>query len=194
MEQLSEMLAGADLVVYIVLGVFILALLALGARMVLGKGKGRADKNLPVAENVEDNSEAVSAEQGEAKPEDDSIKLGRGAYKCLCFRKIKGVIVADFTSINKPVGELYQFDPSCPFSGSGYIVRQLEDKTIMDYDPREVKVKTDETPDYAWHAINWKEDVNAFWTVPAKWWKNTASWFAAGVLVIVFISALASFG
>lgn len=190
MEGYSEMLSGAGLFAYIVIGLFMGLFAWWGYRLFKRKGKQTTMADLPSAESYESESKLVK--QGEQK--EPRIILGTGSYKCVCFREIKGALVADFTTIPEPIGEMYQFDPSCPISGNGYVVRQVDNGDIVDYDPREVKVETDETPDYAWHAINWEEDAIAFWTVPIKWWKNLANWYAAGVLAIVFFGVLVVLG
>lgn len=116
--------------------------------------------------------------------------LGTGEVKCLCFRKINGVVVADFTTMPKPIGEMYALDPSCPITGSGHIVYENKDGNILDYDPREVEYKTENSPEMAWFAINW-DIVKEVFFVPLQWWKSPALWMAGVMLVIIFITTLA---
>jgi len=193
MEELALLFENAGLLVYVVIGLVLVLLGWWGFKLIRGREKRRGG-GLPAAESYETVSKKIKKPDAEVGVAPPCIILGEGDIKCLCFRKVKSVIVADFTYISEPIGELYQFDPSCPISGNGYIVKQLDDGTIVDYDPREVKVKENETPDYAWDAINWKDDVNNFWTVPVKWWRNVANWYAAGVLGLCFLGILVVLG
>lgn len=123
--------------------------------------------------------------------------LGTGNFKCLCFRKISGKVIADFREdefgLPYPIGEQYQFDPSCPVSGIGSIVIERDGK-IYDYDPRQVQYIRKESPEYAYGACNyWKGVVGLFWKVPEKWWKAAATWFATAVLILLFITTLLVF-
>lgn len=124
--------------------------------------------------------------------------LGTGRYKCMAFKL--GNTIA-WTTIPKPIGEAYFFEPTTPISGVGYIVREAKEgetidgkKTkegdIVDYDPREVQVELEKMPEHAWDAMNWKDDVEGFWIVPINWWRTPSMWFALGMMVIVFISSL----
>ena len=190
-----EIFKNADASVWIGIVIFILIVLLIILRM-FRKSQSPASRSLTSSEtsdsSYEKASEGILVNDSDDK---EQVKVGPGLpFRCLCFRKIKGVAVADFTSMSEPVGELYQFDPSCPVSGSGYIVRQLDNGVVEDYDPREVKMLVDDTPDHAWHAINWKDDVNSFWTVPIQWWKNTANWYAAGVLCLALFTMLVVLG
>ncbi len=143
-----------------------------------------------IAKVVEDKPESATEKQ-------ESI-LGTGQYKCMAFRQGN---ILDFTTIPEPIGEVYFFDPTCPTSGAGYIVREAKEgeiingrKTkkgeIVDYDPREVQVVIEKTPEYAWHAMNWTDDVEGFWIVPISFWKTPSMWFAVGMIIIVFVSTL----
>ena len=114
---------------------------------------------------------------------------GTGNYKAMVICKD----IIDFTTIPEPIGEIYQFDPSCPMRGGGYIVKEQADGTLVDYDPRELSVIVEETPEYAWFATHWPV-VKRVFNVPVQWWKSTAMWHAAGLMVIVFISALVVLG
>lgn len=115
--------------------------------------------------------------------------LNTGDIKCICFRKINGVNVADFTNIPKPVGELYMLDPSCPMTGGAYMVYEDERGDIKDYDPREVVYKVDTSPEMAWFAINW-DVVKRVYYVSLQWWKSTAVWFAGLMLGLLAIATL----
>ena len=117
--------------------------------------------------------------------------IGTGAYKAMVYRYNNSI---DFTTIPEPIGNIYQFDTSCPFSGGGYIVKETKEGRIADYDPREVKIITEELPEWAWFAINCRDIVRQFWKVPIKWWASVSMWFAAGMMLVVFIAFLAVFG
>lgn len=187
MEQYGDMMASAGIFVYLVVALF-LALFAWGIYKIFERSKAKAVTELP-SETYEELSEQVE----EPKPENaGDVKIGAGNYPCICFRKIKGVNVADFTKINKPVGELYQFDTSCPSGGNGYIVKQDDDK-VVDYDPRQEEYDVEKSPEYAWFAINWEICRQVFF-VPVQWYKSTSVWFAAAMLAVTFVISLAVIG
>jgi len=192
MEQYGEILAGAGIVVYIVIALFVVLFAWWGYRLIRIKGKEKVGADLPSDESYESVSAGVRGE-GTKEGEGKKVTLGKGKIKCLCFHKIQGVNIADFTTIPEPIGELYQFDPSCPITGSGYIVKEDEKGKIVDYDPREVTFKIEESPEYAWFAIHW-DILKSVFFVPVQWWKSTSVWFAAAMLVIVFITSLAVLG
>ena len=189
MESYGDVLAGAGMVAYIVIGLAVLFFGWWGYRLLKGSKKQKDNADLPSDESYE----SISASVKNAVPP-GGVVLGKGGAKCLCFRQIEGLLIADFTTISKPVGEMYQFDPSCPINGNGYIVKQLENGEVVDYDPREVRVEIDTLPETAWHAINWRDDVVNFWTVATQWWKNLANWYAAAVLGLVFMGILVVMG
>jgi len=188
MESYGDVLAGAGIVAYIVIGLAVLLFAWWGYRLIKGGGNRKASADLPSDESYE----SASAEAKPATPVSKVI-LGKGNIKCLCFRRIKGVNVADFTVMPEAIGELYQFDPSCPTSGSGYIVKEDSNGDIVDYDPREVTFKIEESPERAWFAIHW-DIVKSVFFVPVNWWKSTSVWFAAAMIVVVFITSLAVLG
>lgn len=113
-------------------------------------------------------------------------KVGTGNYKALVIRP--GGIV-DFNYIPEPIGEMYQADPSCPMHGGMFIVKELPNGEIIDYDPRKVKVDINKSPERAWFAINW-DLVPKVYSVPAQWWQSTSTWWAIGLTVIMFIVVL----
>ena len=189
MEGYGDILAGAGIVAYIVIGLAVLLLGWWGYRLIRGTGKDKVNTDLPSDESYE----SISADAKVPATEGSDVVLGKGGIKCLCFRKIRGVNVADFTTIGEAIGELYQFDPSCPITGSGYIVKENAEGKIVDYDPRELAFKVEESPERAWFAINW-DIVKSVFFVPLQWWKSTSVWFAAAMLVIVFITSLAVLG
>lgn len=193
MEEYGEILAAAGIVAYVVIGLFAVLFAWWGYRLFRRKGKENKGTDLPSDESFESVSAGVKGE-GLKEGEGKKVTLGTGTVKCLCFRKIQGVNVADFTTIPEPIGELYQFDPSCPISGSGYIVREDEKGEIIDYDPREVKYVLDQSPEFAWLATNGDTVIKNFWQVMLPWWKSTSVWFAAAMMVIVFITSLAVLG
>lgn len=119
--------------------------------------------------------------------------LGSGEYKCLCFREINGLSVVDFTTIPQPIGEMYNIDPSCPLSGSGYIVK-VEDGKVVDYDPRKVEYKLEESPEYADLAINIGEISKQFWAIKVPWWKSPSTIIAVVMIAVTFILGLVVLG
>ncbi len=116
--------------------------------------------------------------------------LGTGKYKCMAIRP--GNII-DFTTMPEPIGEVYQADTSLPMSGALYIVRELTTGEVVDYDPREVPVVIEESPERAWFAVHW-DIVSRVFSIPIKWWQSTSTWFAVGMMVILFICGLVSLG
>lgn len=188
MEHYGDMMASAGIVVYIVLALFVF-LLAWGAYKFFKRKGNKTEEQLPndsyeeISENI---IEVKSHGQGE-------VKIGSGKYQCICFRNIDGVNAIDFTKINKPIGELYQFDTSCPSSGNGYIVKQEGRGEIVDYDPRQEGYNIQNSPEYAWFAISWDICKRVFF-IPVQWYKSSSVWFAAAMLVITFIVSLAIIG
>jgi len=189
MEGYGDILAGAGIVAYIVIGLFVLLFGWWGYRLIKGERRQKQNADLPSDESYE----SVSAEATPSTP-GKKVILGRDNIKCLCFRKIKGVNVADFTTISEAIGELYQFDPSCPTPGSGYIVKENDKGEIVDFDPREVKYTWEESPDFAYLVMNGGQIIKNFWAVQVQWWKSTSVWFAAAMIVVVFITSLAVVG
>lgn len=119
------------------------------------------------------------------------IQYGRGGFKAMVYTKEGNI---DFTTIPEPVGNIYQFETSLPFSGGGYIVKEDINGDIVEYAPSAIEIVTKELPEWAWFAIHCKDIVKRFWQVPAPWWHSVSMWFAAGMMLIVFISFLAVFG
>lgn len=142
--------------------------------------------------NLSSTVSADSQSKTNSGDENGKTKVGTGHYKAMVYRK-NGITV-DFTTIPEPAGSLYQFDTSCPINGGGFIAKETKDGDIIGYDPRDVVIETEELPDWAWFAINCKEVVQNFWRVPTAWWKSVGLWFAAGMMLIVFICFLAVFG
>lgn len=116
--------------------------------------------------------------------------LGTGLVKCVAFRPGN---ILDFTTIPAPIGEIYIVDTSCPQSGASCIVREDEHGKVVDYDPREVPVVIEQTPEYAWFATHW-DIVDRVFSLPLAWWRSTSTWFAAGMMAIIFILGLAVLG
>lgn len=150
--------------------------------------KDRDDKDfVAVSAEIKEESKRI-AEHGEVTED----QLGTGEYKCLCFRKIDNHNVVDFTTIPKPIGEMYNIDPSCPMSGSGYIVK-VENGLVVDYDPRSIKYILEESPEYAWFATQW-EIVKQVFFVPIKWWQSSSTLFAAAMVAGTFLLGLVALG
>jgi len=186
LNQYGSMLAGATVWGYLALFLFLVFLILWAIRFLKGKGKAKDNSDLPMDD---DSYESISED---VKAPKKKIILGTGECKCLCFRTIKGVNIADFTTIPKPIGEQYQFDPSCPVSGWGSIVKEDKDGNIVDYDPREVTYDLKKSPEYAYFATVWDICKRVFY-VPIPAWKSSAMWFAAAMLAITFITGLVVF-
>ena len=193
MENFTILMGYAGPVGIAIIIIFVLAVTAL----VYFKTKGKRapnvkkDKKLPGIIKTKAN-ESREAMEGETETDEKGEKsiLGTGNFKCLAFRLGN---IADFTTIPKPIGEAYQFDPSCPFSGMGYIVKESNNREVVDYDPREVPFDVKKSPEYAWFATHWPI-VKVVFSVAIDWWKSKAIWFAGGMMLIVFIVALAVVG
>lgn len=176
-----EWMTTAGIEVYIIIGIFVFTLFG-GVAMGIMRGRRKlTEMKLPSAPAVQTKGE---------KPEQTKSVLGTGSFNCMCFKPNN---VIDFSTIPEPLGEIYQFEPSCPISGAGYVVKQDADGKITDYDPREVEVHIEQTPEYAWFATHWDIVTRNFWTVPVQWWKSTATWFAVIMMIIVFICSLVVF-
>lgn len=125
-----------------------------------------------------------------AKGKERKSILGTGEFKCLAIRPGN---IADWTTIPKPIGELYMSDPTCPVSGGVYIVKEKETGEVIDYDPRKETVDVQKTPEWAWYATHWGIVPRVF-SIPLSMWKSPATWFAAATLVILFITVMATVG
>ena len=169
---------------------------AVGGFIYWRRRRGRKQKPVKIAEIPESKIEetrAVDLNPPIPSAVAGNKRRGTGHYPAMVICKVDGEDVVDFTTIPEPIGEIYQFDTSCPMHGGGFIVKEMADGELVDYDPRDISVSLEETPEYAWFATHWS-DVKPFWNAPAQWWKSTANWYAAGLLVIVFISALVVLG
>lgn len=186
MEKYIEMLTSAGAEVYAILGFIFLSA---GWYVFRAITKSRRRVKEPTLDRVpKEETEESSETKGEEKEKVGSI-LGTGEHKCMCYKK--GNII-DFTTIPEPLGEVYQFEPSCPISGAGYIVKENEDGKVVDYDPREVEVHIERSPEYAWFASHW-DIVRVVFSVPVQWWKSASTYFAVGMLVVVFVCGLVVF-
>ena len=125
-------MSNAGIVVYVILAIICVTVICIWMyRLFRKRSKANIPGEIPTddedtsfEEFSEDIEDKVHEGERTHKKGEIEIKLGSGKYQCLCFRSIKGMLVADFTRINIPVGELYQFDTSCPVTGNGYIVKQ----------------------------------------------------------------------
>ncbi len=181
LEMLSSLSVAGIIILVVILLIFATVAAVYIRREIIGKSRRGSLTSKP-----EDSAPPIEHEDASASK---SI-LGTGEVKCVAIRP--GNII-DFTTIPELIGEVYQVDTSCPRSGAVVIVRELEDGEIVDYDPREVPVVIEQTPEYAWFATNWNI-VTRFWAVPQIWWKSTSMWFAAAMMAIVFIAFLAVVG
>jgi len=133
---------------------------------------------------------SAKGKKQEDKQEKKQSLVGTGKYKAYVIRP-GGILEA--TTIPEPIGEVYYADTSMPESGAHYLVMETEDGEIIDYDPRDLPIVTEETPEYAWFATHW-DIVDQVFAVPIPWWQNTANWYAAAMMAIVFITGLAVVG
>ena len=156
------------------------------------KGMAKADKKEGIAtlEAARKYEELKIERDKESGIERVKSILGTGSFNCMC---IKQGQILDWTTIPAPMGELYQADTSCPVSGGIYIVKELADGTIVDYDPREVPVKLEESPEWAWYATHW-DIVPRVFSVQMSLWKSPSTWFAGALIAVLFICFLSVVG
>lgn len=197
----------AAITAVIVIALIALALVALeftkkpGHRVVKEPVKAVPEVVKPVPISVKKGKQAIAVAVAGPEPEIPRVKLGEGPYKCMVIRTAKGmgitnptcVNIIDFTTMTQPMGDIDVADTSCPSSGGIYSVRELEDGTIVDYDPREVALEIDQTPEYAYFATHW-EIVSRVFFVPLKFWQSPKWWFAAACLFITFFLTLSVIG
>lgn len=178
-EGYLEQITGDPVVFGVIVGfVLLLGLLA---------WRGLMPKRRPVADSKTRPTGGLESLESKATEVEASVidTLGKGDYKCLAF--LNGNI-ARFTKMPKPIGEGYSFDPSMPVSGFTYIVKEAVEG-VVDYDPRQVKVKIEEMPERAYFAISWGI-VPVVFKISLAWWKTRSVWFAAGMMAILFIATL----
>lgn len=143
-------------------------------------------------------SPAGTADVSPAAPE-PVIVLGTGEYKCIAIRSPKllgydaDVNIIDFTSMPEPMGELHFADTSCPISGGVYIVKESEDGTLKDYDPRQVVMDVKTTPERAYQATHWPE-LKIVWGTVGQVWKSVSFWFAIACLILTFFISAQAMG
>ena len=171
----------------ITLSVLVAIIIAIIVFRIFHKKQMMASLSQGKAEQPE-TTQAPSNDEQPAEP--PTVRLGEGDYKCMAFRKNN---VIDFTSITEPVGEIYLADASCPLKGGIYIVKELANGEIVDYDPRKVPILNKQTPDDAYSATHWPE-CKRYWTVPLSWLKSPSTWFAGATLIIFFIVSMIFFG
>ncbi len=127
------------------------------------------------------------------------IILGTGTVRCIAIRNpvLMGYAadenILDFTTMPEPLGELHIADTTCPVSGGVYTVREKEDGTLEDYDPRQVPMDVETTPERAYQATHWPELLGV-WQTPVVFYKNMSFWFAIGALVVMFFLAATAMG
>jgi hypothetical protein len=131
----------------------------------------------------------------------DPIKplLGQPGVNCIAIRNPvllgydKDANIVDFTTMPEPIGEIHFADTSCPISGGIYTVREREDGSIEDYDPRQVPLDIKTTPERAYQATHWPE-LTLVWGTPTPFYKNSSFWFAIICVVILFFIAMLAMG
>ena len=184
MEKYFELMAGAGVEVYIIIGIVLLFFIAAMVRAVMKTKRRVREPGLPRVPVEQEEEEVPQQEQKKT----ESV-LGTGSYKCMCFRPGN---ILDFTTMPKPVGEIYQFETTCPNSGAGYIVMETEDGKIVNYDPRKVAFKIKQSPEIAWFARHW-DIVKDVFAVPLSVWRSPSTYFAIGMIAIVFVCGLVVF-
>ncbi len=195
--QLIWQRGGVGAIIWVVLSIAIL-----GGIIYWQMHKAKLNKSVSITDDqIDDDSQPADTEQhleGDKTvfvAKKKSI-LGTGRYKCLA---VRGNIL-EWTTIPKPIGKHTQSETSMPVSGGIYIVRELQQDEIIDdiqkvagdvvaYDPRHVKVEMLQTPEAAYFAINWPI-VDQVYMVPKPWYTNIKVWFAAAMLIIVFLFGL----
>lgn len=195
-DRLGEMFhfanAGSIVLVVIVLAA-IIGVAFFIARSRMKREKATSAAKAKKVEAVQKAREKLSKEPVITEAESGEIKLyGVGEINALVFTKDGSHI--DFTTIPMPIGNINQFQPNLAFSGAGCIVKENENGEIVDWDTSNIEYKPEESPERAWFAIHPNPQTKRFWTVPIAWWKSVSMWFAAGMLLIVFIAFLAVFG
>lgn len=132
-------------------------------------------------------------------PTPPEIMLGMGKFKCMAIRSAKvlglmpGMNVIDFTTMPEPIGEIHLADTSCPISGQIYTVKENDDGTISDYDPREVVIVVDQTPEYCYFATHWPI-VREVFGIPVSPLSNPSFWLAVAALAGAIFMGLATVG
>lgn len=191
MNTLFELLLKGGIVAQIIAAIFSIIIIllivslvvkALGERIRL-PGKGSKIKGDKIKSD-----EAITIDGSTGKH-----IWGGGGYRALvlCLDNI-----ARFTTIPEPIGDLFTADPSCPVSGSTYLVQEIykdDEYKIVDFNPSDVPIRVNGTPSYAWIATHW-EIVDAVYSVPMNFWEDHSFWFAVGISIGTFITLLGMFG
>lgn len=157
------------------------ALISKAATILMGKGvKG----NLAIPEVSEPPTKVI---------------LGSGKYKCMAIRSAKvlnllpGTNVIDFTTMPEQIGEIHLADTSCPISGAIYTVKENDDGTISDYDPREVVIDVEQSPEHSYFATHWPI-VHEVFGIPISPLSNPSFWFAMVALAGAIFLGLVALG
>jgi hypothetical protein len=94
-----------------------------------------------------------------AEPPVDGARVEEdGKYRVMVFSEA-GEFNIDFKRTNKPVGQTVQLEPSMPQRGGHYMAVEREGY-LMPYDPRLEPVVSGSTPQDAFEAVAWYEEVN----------------------------------
>lgn len=130
---------------------------------------------------------------------DRATILGQPGVNCIAIRNpaVLGydvdINIIDFTTMPNPLGEIHFADTSCPVSGAIYTVIEKEDGSLIDYDPRQVPLNVETTPERAYQATHWPE-LPSVWGTPQPFYKNSSFWFAIGCIVILFFISMVAMG
>ncbi len=153
----------------------------------------------PVAETCTEEKPEEAPVKPESEPVTVKSVLGTGTYRVMVIRNPKRLglsesdNVVDFTTMPAPIGEVHMADASCPLTGGMFTVREKEDGTLEDYDPREREIDVKQTPEYAYYATHWDVVADVF-AIPSTFWKSPYFWFAVGAMAITFFVCLAAIG
>lgn len=146
----------------------------------------RPKKSKPV--DVSPPIDSVPAEYQKAADvkECDVIPNKTGKYRAVVWRRSSelGDPVISFERIDKPAGPIFWAEPSLPESGMTYMLREKAEGGFEPYDPREVAIINEETPQMAYFATNWDIVSDVYLYVRSLW--DQISPILVWVIVIIF--------
>lgn len=109
-----------------------------------------------------------------------------GGYKAYVWEPNPGIVACH---INKPVGLLWNAEPTLPMSGQVYFCKRDKDGKLIPYDPRLEKVNPEESPERLYRAINAQDVVDPVYTSESTWWEkvNVIAPYIISVLIVIAI-------